>query len=459
MIHTFSFAGLNMVLDVGSGSVHVVDQMALQAIRMYEEGLSLARIAAKLAKSYPGVAEFMADFETLIKQNVLFAEEGPAPEREKSSVIKALCLHVAHDCNLSCRYCFAGQGSFTGDRGLMPAETGFLAVDFLLEHCGGRKNIEIDFFGGEPLLNFPALKAISQYAESMAAKKGKKVTFTVTTNGVLLRGEIARYLQAKAFNVVLSLDGRPHVNDHMRPFPSGEGSFAHIYPHIHAFVAERQHKDYYIRGTYTRHNLDFAKDVAYLTELGFKSISLEPVVGGEQEDYSLRLEDAPRLLAEYEELTRFYLQEKKAGRPFSFFHFNIDLTGGPCLAKRVKGCGAGTEYLAVTPAGHLYPCHQFVGEEGFKMGDLLTGQFDGALANTFARSNVHTKEQCSSCWAKYYCGGGCHANAYKRRGDIRAMDELGCLLEKKRLECGIYLKAREMLEASREAAAAMQGEG
>lgn len=458
MIHTFSFDGLNIVLDVGSGSVHVADELALKAISMYEEGLSLARIAGELEKQYPGVDEFMAEFQALIDQELLFAQPAPPPARgNKPSVIKALCLHVAHDCNLSCRYCFAGQGSFTGDRSLMPEGTGYLAVDFLLDRSGDRKNVEIDYFGGEPLLNFSALKAITQYAETAAAKRGKKVKFTVTTNGVLLRGDVARYLQEKAFSVVLSLDGRREINDHMRPFPNGRGSFSTIYPHIHAFVEERDHKDYYIRGTYTRHNMDFTRDVAFLTGRGFKSISLEPVVGGEQEEYSLRLEDAPRLMQEYDKLTRFYLEEKNAGRPFSFFHFNIDLAGGPCLKKRIKGCGAGTEYLAVTPEGHLYPCHQFVGEEGYRMGDLLTGEFDDTLARTFAESNVHTKEQCTACWAKYYCGGGCHANAFKRRGDIRAMDELGCLLEKKRLECGIYLKALEIMEASREAAAALEG--
>ncbi len=457
MIHTFSFEGLNIVLDVGSGSVHVADKLALEAISMYEEGFSLERIAEELTREFPDVAEFMAEFQALLEQKVLFAKEAPPPQEKKPSVIKALCLHVAHDCNLSCRYCFAGQGSFTGDRSLMPVKTGYLAVDFLLEHCGSRKNIEIDYFGGEPLLNFPAIKAITEYAEMAAAQKGKKVTFTVTTNGVLLRGEVARYLQSKAFNVVLSLDGRPEINDRMRPFPSGSGSFASIYPHIHAFVQERHHKDYYIRGTYTRHNLDFARDVACLTDLGFKSISLEPVVGGEQEEYSLRLEDAPRLLQEYDELTRYYLKEKNAGRPFTFFHFNLDLTGGPCLKKRLKGCGAGTEYLAVTPEGHLYPCHQFVGEEGFQMGNLLTGEFDDTLAQYFAGSSVHTKDQCQACWAKYYCGGGCHANAFKRRGDIRAMDELGCKLEKKRLECSIYLKALEMMEASGKAAADLEG--
>jgi uncharacterized protein len=454
MIHTFSFEGLNIVLDVGSGSVHVVDQMALKAMGMYEDGFSLARIAEELKKIFPDVDGFMAEFQALLEQKALFAPQAPAPAGNKSAVIKALCLHVAHDCNLSCRYCFAGQGSFTGERSLMPIKTGYLAVDFLLKHCGHRKNVEIDFFGGEPLLNFPAIKAITEYAEMAAVKKGKKVAFTVTTNGVLLRGEVARYLQSKAFNVVLSLDGRPEINDHMRPFPGGSGSFAGIVPHMQAFVEERHHKDYYIRGTYTRHNLDFTRDAAYLTELGFKSISLEPVVGGEQEEYSLGLKDAPQLLQEYEKLTRFYLQEKRAGRPFTFFHFNLDLTGGPCLKKRIKGCGAGTEYLAVTPEGHLYPCHQFVGEEGFQMGDLLTGEFDDTLARSFAGATVYTKDQCRACWAKYYCGGGCHANAFKRRGDIRAMDELGCLLEKKRLECSIYLKALEMMEAS---AAALEG--
>ncbi len=452
MIHSFSFDGLNIVLDLGSGSVHVVDKLALEAIFMYEKGFSLKKIESELRRMFPHEQGFMEEFTSLIERKLLFAGEPPLPAVSRQSVVKALCLHVAHDCNLKCRYCFAGQGNFSGQKSLMQAETGRRAVDFLLERSGGRKNVEIDYFGGEPLLNFPVIQKVTEYAEEAGRKMGKKVKFTLTTNGVLLKGETARYFQEKGFSVVLSLDGRREINDTMRPLPKGGGSFTKIYPNIRAFVEERHHENYFIRGTYTRQNLDFAQDVAFLTERGFKNISLEPVVGGEMEDYSLRWADAPVLLLEYENLTRFYLEEKRAGRPFSFFHFILDLTGGPCLNKRVKGCGAGTEYLAVTPEGHLYPCHQFVGEEAFKLGDLMTGELASDLVEDFAHANIYTKKQCLSCWARFYCGGGCHANAYKRKGDIEGVDELGCLLEKKRLECAIYLQALEKLEAAQEAA-------
>ncbi len=443
MIHSFSFDGLHLVLDGGSGSLHVVDAGALKAIGLYEEGHSLGEIARRMEGAVPRVDEFMEEFAGLIADNLLFAPPAPPPRTRGEGVVKALCLHVAHDCNLRCRYCFAGQGSFLGERALMPAETGFLAVDFLLERSGGRQNIEIDFLGGEPLLNFPAIRAITAYAEARARERGKRFKFTLTTNGLLLTGQRARYFKEKGFSVVLSLDGRPEIHDGMRPLIRGGGSFVRVYQNIRAFT--RRFDSYTIRGTYTRENLDFTRDVAFLAEQGFKNISLEPVVGEEGRDFGLRLSDAPRLLREYEKLTRYYIKEKEAGRPFTFFHFLLDLEGGPCLEKRVKGCGAGTEYLAVTPEGHLYPCHQFVGEEAFKLGDLTAGEWHPSRAEAFADANVYTKEACTFCWARFYCGGGCHANNHKRRGSLRDVDELGCLLEKKRLECALYLKAREAL--------------
>lgn len=443
MIHSFSFDGLNLVLDGGSGSLHVVDKPAQKAIALYEEGFSLEEISARMRGEVPRVQEFMAEFTALIEENLLFAPPAPPPESRGPAVVKALCLHAAHDCNLSCRYCFAGQGSFRGERSLMPAETGFLAVDFLLARSGSRQNIEIDFFGGEPLLNFPALRAITEYAGARALEEGKRFKFTLTTNALLLTGDRARYFREQGFNVVLSLDGRPKIHDGMRPLTRGGGSFTRIFRNIRAFT--EGYDNYIIRGTYTRQNMDFARDAAFLAEQGFKNISLEPVVGEEGQEYGLRLEDAPRLLEEYENLTRYYLNEKEAGRPFSFFHFILDLEGGPCLEKRIKGCGAGTEYLAVTPEGHLYPCHQFVGEEAFKLGDLTTGEWDPSRAEAFAAAHVYGKEACSTCWARFYCGGGCHANAYQRQGSIMDVDELGCLLEKKRLECALYLRAREKL--------------
>ncbi len=446
MIHSFTFDGVNILLDVNSGSLHVVDDMALKAIELKEKGWPLMDIEGELKKEYAqGVGAFMGEFAALIKAGLLFAEEAKSQQAYGGHVVKALCLHVAHDCNLMCRYCFAGQGKFSGDSSLMKVETGQGALDFLLESSGERRNVEVDFFGGEPLLNFSVIKEIVAYGEREAKKRGKKVNFTLTTNGILLKGDIARYFQEKNFNVVLSLDGRKEINDFMRPFAGGRGSFASIYPNIIKFVTEREHRGYFVRGTYTRHNLDFVKDVAYLTDLGLKSISLEPVVGGKEEDYCLRLEDAEVLLTEYDKLTRLYLEKRAAGEPFSFFHFNIDLSGGPCFTKRTKGCGAGTEYLAVTPEGELYPCHQLVGEEKFRLGSLAEG-FNPSLTQPFAEANVFTKEKCISCWAKYYCGGGCLANAYKQNGDILENDQLGCLLEKKRLECALYIKAVEELQ-------------
>ena len=451
MIHSFTFDGLNLVLDGGSGSLHLVDEGALKVINLYKQGHSLKEIPALLEGEVPDLSEVMEEFCSLVDSGLLFAPPAPPPAPKPPGIIKALCLHVAHDCNLSCRYCFAGQGSFSGPKSLMPEEVGFLAVDFLLARSGNRRNVEIDFFGGEPLMNFPVVRAVTAYAEEQARKLGKTFKFTLTTNGLLLEGEAARYLKEKGFSLVLSLDGRPEVNDALRPLRGGGGSYAKIYPKIRDFIAGWD-GNYTLRGTYTRRNLDFTRDVEYLTGLGFKNISLEPVVGEEGPDYSLRLSDAPILLEEYHRLARYYQAERKAGRPFSFFHFILDLQGGPCLEKRVKGCGAGTEYLAVTPEGHLYPCHQFVGEEAFRMGDLRKGQWREDLAEVFAGANVFSKEACRTCWARFYCGGGCHANAFKRQGDLQGVDELGCLLEKKRLECALYLKAVENMEAAGEEA-------
>ncbi len=447
MIHKFSFDDLNIAIDVGSGSLHVIDNLAWEAISLKETGLSLPEIEDKLKFKWPkkDVQSFIREFTGLINNGLLFSKEKENVDTtNEAPVVKALCLHAAHACNLSCRYCFAGQGKFSGDASLLTKEVGFKAIDFLLDQAGERKHVEVDFFGGEPLLNFSVVKEVTEYGEKRAQEKGKNIKFTLTTNGILLKGEIADYFQEKKFSVVLSLDGRKEINDKMRPFNEGRGSFDKVFPNILSFVEERDHREYFVRGTFTRENLDFSKDVEYLAELGFKHISLEPVVCDKSESYALRKEDLPQLLEEYEKLTRLYLKKEEEGNPFTFFHFNIDLAGGPCLSKRIKGCGAGTEYLAVTPEGDLYPCHQFVGKDNFKLG-RLGENIDFSIAESFAQANVYTKEHCKSCWAKYYCGGGCHANSYNLNGDIHLIDELGCLLEKKRLECALYIKAKKMV--------------
>ena len=452
MIHKFIFDDLRIILDVGSGSVHVVDALAWEAIALKEEGFSWEKIEDRLKKKYlpEEIKAFWSEFTMLLEKGLLFSKEKEPidPFYSYEPVVKALCLHVAHACNLSCRYCFAGQGKFSGEEALMSKETGYAAVDFLLAKSAHRKNVEIDFFGGEPLLNFQVIKAITEYGEKQALIKGKKIKFTLTTNGVLLEGEVADYFQKKKFSVVLSLDGRREINDFMRPFYNGRGSFSKVYPNLLTFVRDRNQRDYFIRGTYTRGNLDFSKDVEFLLEKGFKHISLEPVIGDPADSYTLKEEDIPFLMQEYEKLTRLYLQKKVAGDPFTFFHFNIDLEGGPCLNKRIKGCGAGTEYLAVTPTGDLYPCHQFVDKDTFKIG-RLGGELNQNIVELFAGANIYSKKDCLTCWAKFYCGGGCHAASYNFYGDIKRSDKMTCLLEKKKIECALYIKAKE-LEAGSE---------
>lgn len=447
MIHRFILGEIKIVLDVESGSIHVVDDLAYEGITLLEAGIPIHALGDALRQKYNTAAakEVVEDLRCLINNNLLFS--GPAEEnvlKPPEFGVKSLCLNVAHACNLSCRYCFAGQGSFAGESSLMSREVGFKAIDFLLEKSGKRRNVELDFFGGEPLLNFPVIKAVTEYGERKAAIAGKKIKYTVTTNATELAGEKAAYIQAKKFCIVLSLDGRKEVNDFMRPYRDGRGSFSTIEPNMLRFLEERNHENYYVRGTYTALNPDFSNDVAFLAERGFKSISLEPVVGGEECEYSLKMEHLPQLAEEYEKVAELYLSYKNTPRAFKFFHFNFDLEAGPCLVKRIKGCGAGTDYAAVTPAGDIYPCHQFVGKEAFKLGKL-GGELNEALVQEFGRANVFNKEKCSSCWARYYCGGGCLANAYNKNGDINKNDELGCELERKRLECAIYIKVKERM--------------
>ncbi|MCL1805838.1 MAG: thioether cross-link-forming SCIFF peptide maturase, partial [Clostridiales bacterium] len=391
------------------------------------------------------ILEICGGLEELAGEGLLMSDapelEGYKPQADR--VIKALCLHVAHDCNLRCRYCFAGAGAFGGDRSLMPLDTGKKALDFLFDASGSREHVEVDYFGGEPLLNFPVVKELILYGEEESRRRGKVLKQTLTTNGVLLQGDVLDFLDRHEVALVLSLDGRREVNDRMRPAVGGSGSYDVILPHFREAVDKREGGNYYLRGTYTRYNQDFFQDVRHMVEAGYDMVSVEPVVAGPDEDYAFRREDLPELYRQYEELARYYLDRARAGKPFTFFHFNLDLDRGPCLPKRLSGCGAGFEYLAVTPEGALYPCHQFAGNADFAMGDVFGGITKPVVGDRFRESHVLTKEKCRGCWARFYCSGGCHANAWNFNRDLREPYALGCELEKKRLECAIWIKAME----------------
>lgn len=433
-----------MVLDVHSGALHVVDDLTWELLDDYS-ALTRDEMLARHGGRYDRreVGEALDELDLLVQRGLLFS---PDPLNGKydppeSGIIKALCLHLAHDCNLSCRYCFAGQGHFNGPSGLMSFEVGRRALDFLFAHSGNRRHVEVDFFGGEPLLNFEVLKDLVAYGRKRAAGYGKEIKFTVTTNGVLLTPEVGRFLNENDLAVVLSLDGRPAVHDAMRSFPGGRGSYHLVAENIRRFVATRPEKEYYVRGTFTSHNLDFSRDVLHLADLGFEHISVEPVVAPFTEEYALRPEHLPRIEKEYENLTRSLMERAARGQKINFYHFNIDLDGGPCLPKRLSGCGAGHEYLAVAPDGSLYPCHQFVGRPGYRMGSVAEGIDRPELSDAFRRCHVYTKESCPDCWARFFCSGGCHANAQAFHGDIHRPYALACRLIKKRLECAFYLKA------------------
>lgn len=444
MIHMFSFDDTNIVLDVNSGAVHVVDELVLnllKGVRVLPGGKVEITEAITVGKSE--FKEVRAEIEGLVQEGLLFSPD-PLPggyQPGEKDITKALCLHLAHDCNLRCRYCFAGQGDFGGPRGLMPLTTGQQALDMLFARSGQRRQVEVDFFGGEPLLNLGVLRELVDYGRKQAAALGKEIKFTVTTNALLLTPAVGDYLNQEQLSVVLSLDGRPRVHDRMRPYPGGGGSYRQVLDHAARFVASRSGTDYYIRGTFTRHNLDFAADVLHLAGAGFDRISLEPVVAGQGEDYAFREQDLTRLAAEYETLTRELLALYRQGRPLDYFHFNIDLDGGPCLAKRMTGCGAGYEYLAVTPEGDIYPCHQFVGRGHYQMGNVAIGIEGRGIGEQFRQAHVYSKVDCRTCWAKFLCSGGCHANAVAFNGDLGQPYRIGCQITRKRLECALYLKA------------------
>jgi len=442
LIHAFAFDGTYIVLDVNSGALHVVDEPAYEIIKALETEPQ-GDVAARFAPVYGAetVDEVLREAGALKEQGLLFAPD-PLPRGytpPAGGVVKALCLHLAHDCNLRCRYCFAGQGDFGGERELMSPEVGRSAIDFLMRASGDRRHVEVDFFGGEPLLNRPVMEELVEYGRRLAGAAGKVIKFTLTTNALLLDAGVQRFIEDNELAVVLSVDGRPQVHDRMRPAPGGGGSYRRVMERCAEFVSLPFDKEYYVRGTFTRYNLDFAADVRHLAEAGFDHLSVEPVVAGAGTDYALREEDLPAVMAEYDKLTRYLLQRHRQGRPVEFFHFNIDLEEGPCLAKRLAGCSAGTEYLAVAPAGELYPCHQFVGRPEFMVGTVFEG-IEKNTINMFGSAHIYNKKACLQCWARFHCSGGCHANALSFNGNLLEPYRLGCALARKRLECALYLK-------------------
>lgn len=449
MIHQYKLNGYDIVLDCASGSVHVVDDVAYDMIADFEN-LSKDELINKIKNKYRGEsAEDLNDcYEELCAlkaQGKLFSEDKFKPLagklKEKSAgVIKALCLHVAHTCNLNCSYCFASQGKYHGDRAIMSYEVGKRALDFLVENSGTRRNLEVDFFGGEPLMNFGVVKDLVAYARSIEKEKNKNFRFTLTTNGLNITDEVIDFANKEMSNVVLSLDGRKEVHDRFRVDLAGRGSYDRIVPLFQKFVEKRGGKNYYMRGTFTHYNPDFLNDIKAMLDLGFTEISMEPVVCAENDPSALTAEDREIVKKQYEDLAKLMLKRRNAGKPFTFYHYMIDLKGGPCIYKRVSGCGSGTEYMAVTPWGDLYPCHQFVGEEKFRLGSVFEGVTNIEKQNEFAACNVYAREECADCWAKLYCAGGCAANAYHATGSVNGVYKSGCELFKKRIECAIMLE-------------------
>ncbi len=454
MIHRYSNNGYHIVMDVNSGSVHVMDKPAYDAVPVVERLLDQGKkdqeeiaqtVAQELSVPLSEAAELTEELLALKEAGQLFAQDIYENYidgfKERETVVKALCLHIAHDCNLACKYCFAGEGEYHGKRALMSLEVGKKALDFLVANSGSRVNLEVDFFGGEPLMNWQVVKALVAYGRSLEKPHHKKFRFTLTTNGVLLDDEVMEFVNREMSNLVLSIDGRKEIHDLMRPHRGGQGSYDEILPKYQKAAASRNQMNYYVRGTYTRNNTDFSEDVLHLADLGFEQISVEPVVADKKEDYALRMEDVPKLLSEYDRLAQEYIRRKREGKGFQFFHFMIDLEGGPCVAKRLSGCGSGTEYLAVTPWGDLYPCHQFVGQEEFLMGNVEDGIVRKDIQDKFKACNVYSKTECRDCFAKFYCSGGCAANAYHECGDVNGSYRLGCELQRKRVECAIMIKA------------------
>ena len=459
LIHQYKNNGYNIVLDVYSGAVHVVDELCYDVIAcLNEENEAHTPETLQEEKTFEGLKnalqdtyseeelkDALDDVTELTKNGQLFVKDEYEclieDVKKRKTVVKALCLHIAHDCNLACKYCFAEEGEYHGRRALMDFETGKKALDFLIANSGSRRNLEVDFFGGEPLMNWQVVKDLVAYGREHEKLHYKHFRFTVTTNGVLLNDEIQDFVNKEMDNVVLSLDGRKEVNDRMRPFRNGKGSYDLIVPKFQKLADSRNQERYYVRGTFTRDNLDFSNDVLHFADLGFKQMSIEPVVGPETDPYAIREEDLPVIMEEYDKLAKIMIEREKEGKGFNFFHFMINLEGGPCVAKRLSGCGSGTEYLAVTPWGDLYPCHQFVGQEEFLMGNVDEGVKRPEIADDFRSCNVYSKEKCKNCFAKFYCSGGCMANAYNFHGTIHDTYEIGCEMQRKRVECAIMMKA------------------
>lgn len=461
MIHQYKSNGYNIVLDVNSGSVHVVDDLVYDILEMYDTKPK-EEIVRSLMEKYqqPDYAEVLeetiteayieeavSEIEALKEEGTLFTEDiyqnVVFDFKERKTVVKALCLHIAHDCNLACKYCFAEEGEYKGRRALMSYEVGKKALDFLIANSGTRRNLEVDFFGGEPLMNFEVVKQLVAYGREQEKIHDKNFRFTLTTNGVLLDDDIMEFANKEMANVVLSIDGRKEIHDKMRPSRNGKGSYDIVVPKFQRLAGSREQKNYYVRGTFTHFNKDFAADVIHMADLGFEQISVEPVVAPPQEDYAIKETDVETICGEYDKLAREMIRRRDEGKCFNFFHFMIDLTGGPCVAKRLSGCGSGTEYLAVTPWGDFYPCHQFVGNEDFLLGNVEEGITNTEVQDKFKLCNVYAKEKCKDCFARFYCSGGCAANAYNFSGDINGAYDIGCDLQKKRIECAIMLKVDE----------------
>ena len=459
MIHCYKLNGYNIVLDVFSGSVHSVDDLAYDIISLFEADTK-ENITKKMLEKYKDdksinqkeIEEVFSDIETLKKEKKLFTEDTFEDKafdfKNRNTVIKALCLHVAHTCNLNCEYCFASQGKYHGERALMSFEVGKRAIDFLIENSGTRHNLEVDFFGGEPLMNFDVVKKIVEYARSVEKKYNKNFRFTLTTNGVALNDEVIEFANREMHNVVLSLDGRREVHDNLRKTITGKGSYDIIVPKFQEFVKRRGGKNYYMRGTFTHNNVDFTNDIFHMADLGFTELSMEPVVCKPDEKYALNESDLPKLYEQYEILAKEMLKREKEGRPITFYHYMLDLEHGPCIYKRISGCGSGTEYMAVTPWGDLYPCHQFVGDEKFCLGNIFEGVKNKDLVNEFKCCNAYARPECKDCFAKLYCSGGCAANAYHATGNIRGTYEYGCKVFKKRIECAIMMQVARQEENS-----------
>ncbi len=468
MIHQYKNNGYDILMDINSGAVHVVEDVVYDAVAVLaktipelsepmplpEEAKREVREALKAQYPSEDIEDALSDIQELIDAEELFTKDVyqnyVMDFKKRKTVVKALCLHIAHDCNLACQYCFAEEGEYHGRRALMSFETGKKALDFLIANSGNRQNLEVDFFGGEPLMNWEVVKQLVEYGRSQEEEHHKKFRFTLTTNGVLLNDEIMEFCNKEMSNVVLSLDGRKEVNDRMRPFCKGAGSYDLIVPKFQKFAESRNQTNYYVRGTFTRNNLDFSEDVLHFADLGFKQMSIEPVVSDPEEPYAIRKEDLPQILSEYDKLAVEYINRKKEGRGFNFFHFMIDLQQGPCVAKRLSGCGSGTEYLAVTPWGDLYPCHQFVGQEDFLLGNVEEGITNTKVRDEFKLCNVYAKEKCRDCFARFYCSGGCAANSYHFHGSITDAYDIGCEMQKKRIECSIMIKAALAEEVSKE---------